>query len=207
MNRTLGAAALLIALLVRPAAGLAADDLLARMTALNPGLHSYTATLHAHVALKTFPFIGADLVGTLYHKEPGSTKVVITSGMPMMAEQFDKLMAHIPSPSEWREKYTVDVVSDDGTTTTFNLVPIKKGNVANIRAKVDDKAATIASLRWNYDNGGYAEMTNHYGSEQGNTVVTSQTGHVQEPGYTADISSTLDNYKINPSIPDDTFTQ
>jgi hypothetical protein len=38
-------------------------------------------------------------------------------------------------------------------------------------------------------------------------LVVSQTGHVAEPGYTADIAATLDNYAINPSIPDDTFTQ
>ena len=61
-------------------------------------------------------------------------------------------------------------------------------------------------MRWDYDNGGFAEMSNHYGTIDGNALVTSQTGHVEEPGYTADITSTLDNYKLNPSIPDDTFT-
>jgi hypothetical protein len=207
MNRIAPAAVLALALLAQPLTAGAAGDLLGRMIAVNPDLHTYTATMHAHVALKTFPFLGADLEGTVYHKEPGSTKIVFTGGVPAIAEQFDKLMAHIPGPAEWRDKYTVDIVADDGTTTTFKLVPLKKGSVINLHAKVDDKTATVTWMRWNYENGGYAEMSNQYGLVDGKTLVTSQTGHVQEPGYTADISSTLDNYKINPAIPDDTFTQ
>ena len=208
MNRRLAVAALLVsALLARPAAAPAASDLLARMAALNPGLHAFTATMHAHVALKTFPFLGADLVGTVYHKEPGSTKVVFSGGVPAIAQQFDKLLAHIPGPSQWPDEYTITLLSDDGTTTAFKLDPRKAGNVDRVEAQVDDATATIRSMKWIYANGGFAEMTNRYGTIDGNALVTSQTGHVEEPGYTADITSTLDNYKINPSIPDDTFTQ
>ncbi len=206
MNRTLGMAAFAVAtigLLDATPAG----DLLTRMASVNPGLRTYTATVHAHVTMKTFPFLGADLIGTVYHKEPALTKVVFTGGVPMIAQQFDKLLAHIPGPAQWKDEYTVDVVSVDGTVTTFKLVPLKKGNVEQIQATVDDKTATVAAMRWDYDNGGYAEMSNHYGAIGGNALVTSQTGHVEEPGYTADITSTLDNYKLNPSIPDDTFTQ
>ena len=43
-------------------------------------------------------------------------------------------------------------------------------------------------LRWNYVNGGYAELTNHYTTVNGNVVVAAQNGHVDEPGYTADIT-------------------
>jgi hypothetical protein len=176
------------------------------MAAVNPGLHTYTATMHAHIALKTFPFIGTDLTGTVYHKEPDFTKLVFTGGVPAVAEQFDKLMAHIPSPSQWREEFTVSLTSDDGATSAYKLVPIKPGNVESIETRVDDKTALVLAMRWNYANGGYAQMNSRYATIDGNMVVTSQTGHVQEPGYTADITATLDNYKINPSIPDDTFT-
>jgi hypothetical protein len=60
-------------------------------------------------------------------------------------------------------------------------------------------------MRWNYANGGYAEMTNRYGRVEGNVVVESQSGHVEEPGYAADITSTVDNYKINPALPEGLF--
>jgi outer membrane lipoprotein-sorting protein len=196
-------AALFVSASPAPAAG----DLLARMSALNPSLHAFTATMHANVVMKSFPFLSASLTGTYYHKEPDKTKVVFTSGVPLVASQFDKLYAHIESPSQWQSVYNVTVSSDDGTVTTFRLVPRKHGNVDSIDAKVDDKTATVTSMRWTYANGGYAEMTNHYGTVDGNTVVTSQTGHVEEPGYIADITSTIDHYAINPDLSDSVFAE
>jgi hypothetical protein len=184
-----------------------AGDLLARMASLNPNLHAFTATLHAHAVMKSFPFLSADLVGTYYYKEPDKTKVVFSSGVPIVARQFDRLYAHIESPSRWRDVYVVDVLSDDGHTATLRLTPRKPGNVDRIVATVDDKAATVTTMRWEYENGGYAEMTNRYGRVNGNVVVQSQAGHVEEPGYVADLSSTIDNYSINPSLPDSVFDE
>lgn len=204
--KTLAALLALAALGLAPVRTAAAGDLLDRMAALNPTLRSFTATLHADVALKTFPFLDVHLTGTYYHKEPDRNKVVFTSGVPAVAQQFDKLYAHIESPSHWSQVYTVTLVSDDGKSTTFRLVPRKRGNVDHIDAVADDRSATVRSMRWSYDNGGYAEMFNRYGTVDGNVVVQSQTGHVQEPGYTADISSTLDNYTMNASIADSVFT-
>ncbi len=206
MKRILAAIAVL-ALNAGALRAAAASDLLDRMAAANPGLRTFTATMHANVTLKTFPFLSVQLVGTYYHKEPDQNKVVFTSGVPAVAEQFDKLYAHVEPPSRWRDLYQVTVVSDDGTTTTYRLVPRKPGNVDHVEARADDKSATVSSMRWYYGNGGYAEMNDRYGKAGDAVVVTSQTGHVQEPGYTADITSTIDGYKINADIPDSVFTQ
>ena len=207
MKRSLAIATLSLLALAAPAItpARAETDLLARMASLNPNLHAYTATMRADVTLKTFPFLSTTLTGTWYHKEPDKDKVVFTGGVPMMGSQFDKLYAHIVSPARWKDVYDVSVVSDDGTTTTFKLVPHKHGNVVNVDARANDADATVRYMRWNYANGGYAEMHDRYGQIGGNLLVTSQTGHVEEPGYTADITSTIDNYTINPSLPDSTF--
>lgn len=187
------------------AAVAAGAALLARMAALNPDLHTSTATMHAHVVLRSFPFLSADLTGTYYYQAPDREKVVFTAGVPLVAQQFDKLYAHVESPSRWDSLYVVTMLSDDGTTSHFKLVPRKHGNVVEIDATADDKNATVTAMRWNYENGGYAEMTNRYGRVAGNLVVESQTGHVDEPGYVADIAATLDGYKINPPLPDGIF--
>ena len=205
MKRLIAAIAAL-AIYAGPSRAPAASDLLDRMASANPGLRTFTATMHANVALKTFPFLSVQLVGTYYHKEPDQNKVVFTSGVPAVAEQFDKLYAHVEPPSRWRDVYRVTLVSDDGTTTTYRLVPKKQGNVDHVEAHADDKTATVSSMRWFYANGGYAEMNNRYGKAGDAVVVTSQTGHVQEPGYTADITSTIDGYKINADIPDSVFS-
>jgi hypothetical protein len=183
----------------------ASAALLTRMAAVNPDLRTFTATIHAHVTMRSFPFLSADLTGTYYYKAPDQNKVVFTGGVPLLAQQFDKLYAHIESPSRWDAVYVVTPVSDEGATTRFKLVPRKKGNVEEIDATVDDKSATVTSMRWNYENGGYAEMTNRYGRVEGNLLVQSQTGHVEEPGYSADITASLGEYKINPSLPDGLF--
>jgi hypothetical protein len=183
----------------------AAAGLLERMADVNPGLHAFTATIRAHVTMKSFPFLSADLAGTYYYQSPDRNKVVFTSGVPLVAQQFDKLYAHIDSPSVWREKYEVTTLSDDGAATRFKLVPRKPGNVEELDATADDKTATVTSMRWHYRNGGYAEMNNRYGRVAGNLVVEAQTGHVEEPGYVADVTSTIAGYKINPSLPDGIF--
>jgi hypothetical protein len=205
MIRSAATAAILLAFCAIAPAGATPDDLLARMAALNANLHSYTATLHANAALKTFPFLSAQVVGTYYFKEPDKEKVEFTGGVPGMAQQFDKLYAHIEAPAQWDAVYQVTVVSDDGTTTAYRLVPRKRGNIDHIDAKANDKTATVDYMRWNYDNGGYAEMYQHYSQVQGFTLVTSQTGHIQEPGYTADVTSSIDGYKLNVPIPDSRF--
>jgi len=184
---------------------IAATALLARMESVNPNLHAFTATMHAHVAMKSFPFLTADVEGTYYYKEPDKNKVVFTSSVPMVAQQFDKLYAHVDNPSQWEGKYVVTTLSDDGRTAHFKLVPRKRGNVVQIDATADDKSATVTSMRWSYENGGYAQMDNRYGRVDGNLVVESQSGHVEEPGYTADISTTIDGYKINPVLSDSLF--
>jgi outer membrane lipoprotein-sorting protein len=199
----------LVGALALPLRAASAGDLLARMAALNPDLHAFTATLHARVSMRTFPFLTANLVGTYYYKEPDKTKVAFAKGIPIpgLASQFDNLYAHIEDPSRWKQVYVVALISDDGKTTTFKLTPRKPGNIEHIDATVDDKRATVTSMRWNYANGGYAEMTNTYGHVQGNVLVVSQTGHVDEPGYVADLDSTIDGYTINPTLPDSVFTQ
>jgi outer membrane lipoprotein-sorting protein len=199
----------LIGTLALPLRAAPASDLLSRMSGVNPNLHAFTATLHARVSMKTFPFLTAELIGTYYYKEPDKTKVAFTKGVPIpgLASQFDNLYAHIEDPSRWSRVYDVTLVSDDGRTTVFKLTPRKRGNVEHIDATVDDRRATVTSMRWNYANGGYAEMTNTYGREQGYVLVIAQTGRVDEPGYVADLASTIDNYAINPTLPDSVFAQ
>lgn len=208
MNALAKFAALVIACVCAlPLRTAAADDLLARMSSINPDLHSYTATLHAHVALTTFPFLATDLVGTYYHKDPDLDKLQITSGLPVIAQSFSKLFAHMEPPSRWNDLYTVTKSADDGTTTNLTLVPRTPGTVKKIEVLVDNANATIKSMRWDYENGGWVAMDQHYSVVQGDTMVTSQTGHVEEPGYIGDVTTTLSGYHLNPDLPDSLFSQ
>ncbi|HEX3456903.1 MAG TPA: hypothetical protein VHR97_03025, partial [Candidatus Baltobacteraceae bacterium] len=96
-----------------------ADDLLARAAAVNPNLHTFTATLHAHVVMKSFPYLSADVSGSWYYRQPDKYKVVFTGGLPVIAQQFDKLYVRLEPPSQWKQRNVVTVTSDDGTSTHF----------------------------------------------------------------------------------------
>lgn len=199
--------AAVLALALQPARLPADGDLLTRMQALNPNLHSFTATMRAHVALTTFPFLSTNIVGTYYHKDPDLDKLEIQSGLPMLAQGFSKLYAHIEPPSQWNRVYVVTPGKDDGKTAAFTLVPRTQGNVSRLEATVDDASATIKSMRWEFANGGWASVDQQYGTVDGNIVVTGQSGHVEEPGYTGNIAATISDYKMNPTLPDSMFSQ
>ena len=199
--------ACLLAALSLPLPTQAGDDLLDRAAAVNPSLHSYTATLHAHVALRSFPFLSTDLTGTYYHKDPNKDKLDITSGLPGLAKQFSKLYPHFVSAGQWAQVFVVTKSTDDGTSTTYKLVPKKRGNIDHIDAIINDKDATVTSMTWHYYNGGTASMNNSYSNVDGNEVVTAQTGSVDEPAYKGDIDTKLDNYKLNAQISDSVFQE
>ncbi|MGR4064079.1 MAG: hypothetical protein ACLQPV_01365 [Vulcanimicrobiaceae bacterium] len=200
------AVSLLIALAVPGRAG-ASSDVLARAVALNGGLQSFTATLHADVNLHAFLPLSASLDGTTYYREPNLYKVSITSGMPAMAQQFDRLYPRIVTPAHWEATYVVTVGSDNGGQTAVKLVPRTQGNIESIDATLDDASGGVTAMRWNYRNGGWASMTQTLSTVSGFLLPVKQQGHVQEPGYVADISSTLSAYHVNVPIADSVFQQ
>lgn len=193
--------------LLLPLQSSAADDLLSRMAAVNSGLHSYTATMKAHVALTTFPFLSADIGANYYHKDPDLNKLEVTSGLPAMASQFSKLYPRFEPPSRWPELFTIKNLGDDGRISTFELTPKINSNIASMTVKVDDATALTKSVQWNYVGGASATMENTYEQQHGYWLITAQTGSVDEPSYKGTISSTLSNYKLNPQLADSIFQQ
>lgn len=181
--------------------------LLQRMIANADGVKSYTASIHTDVAMHTFPYLSPTLEGTYYHKEPSRNKIVFTSGLPFIAKQFSKIYPEVESASRWTDVYVMSTESDADGFTLFKLIPRKHGRIDHIDAKVDDKTAQVVSLRWNYNDGGYATLDQSYGDVQGHPLVTEQSAHVEVPHYNADVKSRFSDFKINANIPDSIFLQ
>jgi hypothetical protein len=195
---------------VRPATAqvpAGAATLLQHMIANADGVTSYTASVHADVAMRTFPYLSPSLDGTYYHKEPSHNKIVFTSQLPFIAKQFSKVYPEVESPSRWADVYFITLEGDTDGYTTLKLVPRKHGRIDHIDAKVDDKTADLVSLRWNYNDGGYATLDQTYGTVEGHPMVTQQAGHVEVPHYTVDLKSTFSNFKLNANIPDSVFAK
>ena len=175
-----------------------------RMTQLNAGVHSFKADVHADIALKTFPYLSPSLDGNLYFKQPDKEAVVFDT-VPALAAQSKKLYPKIEPPALWPTIYTMSVVGDDNGTTTFRLVPKKHGRVAHLDVKAADDTATIKSMTWTYEDGGFVTFDQNVQPHSGNYLVTSQTGHVELPSYKADVKIAISNYKLNVAIGDEVF--
>ncbi len=110
-------------------------------------------------------------------------------------------------PSEWGQIYEVAQTGDDGATATFRLVRKKNGRIDHVDVKVDDKNATVAGMTYFYKDGGSIAFTQTYADINGNYVVKTQNGKVDIPHYSADVTSTFANYKINVPVDDKVFEQ
>jgi outer membrane lipoprotein-sorting protein len=184
----------------------ATNPLFKRMVALNGSLRTYTAAVKLDVALKTFPYISPTLEGNIYYKRPDKEAVVFDT-VPALASQFKKVYPNVEPPARWTDLYDVAVLSDDGTLTTFRLVPKKNGRVEHLDVKVDDSNATIKNYTWTYKDGGYVMFDQSFTSIDGNYLVDKQSGHVELPSYKADVTSNFSNYKLNVAVEDSVFEE
>ena len=186
--------------------GASNDALYKRMVVLNGAVKTYKADVHLDVALKTFPFISPSLDGNVYYKKPGKEAVVFDT-VPALASQFKKVYPKVDPPGTWLALYSVAVLGDDGTNTTFRLVPKRNGRVDHLDVKADDATATIRNYVWTYKDGGTVSFDQSFTSVGGNYLVQKQTGHVDLPSYKADVTSAFSNYKLNVDIADSVFQE
>jgi hypothetical protein len=179
-------------------------DLYHRMTQVNAHLRSYKADLHADVAMKTFPFVSPSLDGNIYYRQPDKEAVVFDT-VPALAAQFKKVYPRIEPPALWPTIYNLTILGDDSGVTTFRLVPKKHGRVSHLDVKTDDSSATIKSMTWTYEDGGYVTFDQTLQKQNDNYLLKSMTGHVELPSYKADVSLAYSNYKLNVDIADSVF--
>lgn len=199
------AAAALVAGAPSPSSAQTSGDLYARMQRVNAGLRSYQADVTVAVDTHGPPYISPTLQGKVYFKKPDKSAVVFQT-IPFLAQQAKHVVAQIEPPSEWPQIYDVTPTGDDGTTAGFKLVRKKNGRIDHVDVKVDDKTATVTGMTYFYkDQGGTVSFTQSYDQIGGNYVVRAQTGKVDIPHYSADVSSTFSNYKLNVAVPDSVF--
>jgi hypothetical protein len=176
----------------------------ARMLRVNAGLKSYQADLHVDVTTHGFPYISPSLTGKAYFETPDKSAVVFDT-VPALANEFKKVYPQLEPPAEWPLVYDVTPVSDDGTVSQFRLVRKKNGRIDHVDVTVDDKTATVTGMAYIYKDGGFISFQQTYALVDGNYVITTQTGKVDIPHYSADVASSFSNYKLNVRIDQQVF--
>ena len=177
--------------------------LVQRMAAVNPGLQSYTASLHVVIAFHTLP-LSPTLDGNYYFKRPDKQAVVFSS-VPILAQQFQKIYPKIDPPATWPDLYDISVLGSNGGTTTLRLTPKHAGRVAHLDVTVDEASAMPSSFTWTYVDGGTVAFDQVYARVGGNYLIRTQSGKVNLPSYAADVTTTFSNFEVNVPVPDTVF--
>ena len=181
-----------------------AEGLVQRMAAVNPNLQTYTASLHVAVAMHSMPFLSSALDGNYYFRKPDKQAVVFDT-VPVIAQQFQKVYPKIDPPASWPQLYDISTLSQSASTTTLRLTPKHPGRVTHLDVDVDNETAMPAAFKWTYIDGGTISFDQAYERVSGNLLVKSQNGKVELPSYSADVTTTFSNFKVNVGVPDSVF--
>jgi hypothetical protein len=179
-------------------------DLLRRAADPNPTLKSYTAsaqlsaTLHAPVPIqRTFN-------GTVYYLKPRRKIEFQSVSGPL--SRFKDLTSSTPTYDEAVTEYTIAPLTDNGSTSTYSLVPKKAGErVTGVTVGVDDQSALIVHAEWSYSNGGKLILDQSYATVGDFHLPSKATIAARFPGYSVDGTLTFANYKPNATVSPSVF--
>ncbi len=182
----------------------ASMDLLSRAANPNPTLKSYTAAVVLSATLHAVIPVHQTLNGTVYYLKP--KRKIAFQNVPGPLSRFKDLAASTPTYDEAVARYTITPLTDDGTTSTYSLVPKDTGSrVKSVTLNVDDHAALINRAQWAYTNGGsliFNPSYTHVGSFNlpSKTVIAARF-----PGYSVDGTLMFSNYQPNATVSPSVF--
>jgi hypothetical protein len=202
--KTILAAVVLATAAATPAPRAASMEMLARATDPNPTLTSYTATaqlsaeMHAVIPIhKTFP-------GTVYYVRPH--RKIEFQDVPGPLSRFKDLASTTPSYEQAMQQYAITPLTDDGTLSTYSLVPKKSGGrVKSVVVTISDATALISGAQWNYTNGGTLKFQQTYANVGIYRLPAKATIDARFPGYSVDGTLTFSNYKPNATVSPSVF--
>jgi hypothetical protein len=205
-----GARILIMALLVGivPFAGQAAQtaslDLLRRAADPNPTLTSYTASAQLSATLHALVPIKKNISGTVYYLKP-RRKIEFQNVSGALA-RFKDLASSTPTYDEAMAQYTITPLTDDGTTSTYSLVPKNAGSrIKSVTVSVDDQSTLVTNARWAYTNGGSLVFGQVYSNLGNFRLPAKVTIAARFPGYSVDGTLTFSNYKPNAAVAPSVF--
>ncbi|HTU83077.1 MAG TPA: hypothetical protein VMF61_13155 [Candidatus Acidoferrales bacterium] len=179
-------------------------DLVRRATDPNPTLNSYTAsaqlsaTLHAPIPIrKTFS-------GSVFYLKPN--RKIEFQGVPGALSKFKDLTSATPSYDQASAKYTITPLTDDGSVSTYSLVPkATGGRVKSVTLTVSDRSALVKRAVWSYTDGGTLTFDQTYTTVGDFHLPARATIAARFPKYNVDGVLTITNYAPNAAVSPSVF--
>jgi hypothetical protein len=187
-----------------PPARTASMDLLARATNPNPTLTSYTASAQLSALMHAVVPIHKTFTGTVYYLRPN--RKIEFQNVPSALSRFRDLVSTTPSYEQATAEYAITPMSDDGTLSTYSLVPKKTGGrVKNVIVTVNDQSALLNSTQFAYTNGGKLSFGQTYMNVGIFRLPAKATISARFPGYSVDGTLTFSKYQPNATVSPSVF--
>jgi hypothetical protein len=174
-------------------------DLLKRAADPNPTLQSYTASAQLSATLHVVIPDHKTFTGTAYYLKP--RRKIEFQNVTGALSRFKDLAATTPTYDEAVAEYTITPMTDDGSISSYSLVPKKQGSrVKSLTVTVNDSTALVTHAEWLYTNGGKLDFTPTYTSVGTYRLPAKTDVSARFPGYSVDGTLTFSNYKPNASV-------
>ena len=179
-------------------------DLLRRATDPNPTLKSYTASAKLDATLHVVIPVHKSFDGTVYYLKP--KRAIEFANVSGSLSRFKDLVTSTPSYEDAMMQYTVTPLTDDGSESSYSLVPKKPGSrVKSLTVRVNDQSALIDQAVWSYTNGGSLRFAQAYGDVNSFHLPTKSDIAARFPDYSVDGTITFANYVPNAPVSPSVF--
>lgn len=179
-------------------------SLLKRAMDPNPTLKSYTASAQLSATLHVVIPEHKNLNGTVYYLRPKRKIEFENVSGPL--SRFKDLTSSTPNYEQAMEQYTITPLTDNGTTSTFSLVPKNQGSrVKSVTVAVNDATALVSHASWLYTDGGKLDFDETYLNVGTFRLPAKANLAARFPEYSVDGTLTFSNYQPNASVSPSVF--
>jgi hypothetical protein len=193
------AAFLCLSFLIARGAQTASLELLRRAVNPNPTLASYTASAQLSATLHVLIPDHKVYSGTVYYLKPRRKIEFQNVSGPL--SRFKDLATTTPSYDEAVAQYTIAPLTDNGTVSTYSLVPKNDGSrVKSVTLAINDASAVVSHAEWLYSNGGKLDVDQTYTAVGSYRLPAKADVAARFPGYSVDGTLTFTNYRPNASV-------
>jgi hypothetical protein len=179
-------------------------DLLKRAMDPNPTLKSYTASAQLSATLHVVIPEHKNFNGTVYYLRPKRKIEFQNVSGPL--SRFKDLATSTPTYEQAMDEYTITPQTDNGSLSTFLMVPKNQGSrVKSVTLTINDATALVSRAEWLYANGGQLNVDETYQSVGTFRLPAKANIAARFPGYSVDGTLTFSNYQPNASVAPSVF--
>jgi hypothetical protein len=164
----------------------------------NPTLVTYTASASLTVTLHVLVPVSTTLTGTAYYHKP--VRKIDFDDIPPALKQFSELVATTPTYEQVLRDYRMSPAVEEGTTSTYALIPRRNGRVKSLKIRIGVETGLIEQTVWTYKDGQTLSVSPTYANVGAFRLPATVAIAAHFPGYNADGVLRFSNYHLGAAV-------